>query len=173
MRENIDWPPPACPPLGIRPTTWACALTGNQICDFLVQGRRSTTEPHWPDKNEIILKYFIWCWLISVILILFNIENIIMKSNAVLCCDTRQNPVPARPRPSAVSGVGLGPFAESPGDVTAPSALRPLARAHLACACSGCSTQRWAGFSHWVKETSLQVQCLRLHQRRCSIKSLE
>nr|KAF6420629.1 hypothetical protein HJG59_009359 [Molossus molossus] len=29
VRENIDWLPPACPPLGIWPTTWACAPTRN------------------------------------------------------------------------------------------------------------------------------------------------
>nr|KAF6438102.1 hypothetical protein HJG59_008773 [Molossus molossus] len=29
MKENLNWPPPACPSPGIGPTTWACALTGN------------------------------------------------------------------------------------------------------------------------------------------------
>nr|KAF6425147.1 hypothetical protein HJG59_009215 [Molossus molossus] len=52
-RENMDWPPPACPPLGIRPTAWACALTGNRTGDLLVQGRHSTSEPHQPDTASL------------------------------------------------------------------------------------------------------------------------
>nr|KAF6500712.1 hypothetical protein HJG59_007773 [Molossus molossus] len=47
--RNIDerehWPPSAGPPLGIGPTSWACALTGNRTSDVFVWGPRSATEP--------------------------------------------------------------------------------------------------------------------------------
>ena len=40
QEKNTDWlPPPCCMQLsqpGIKPETWACALTGNQTSDLLV-----------------------------------------------------------------------------------------------------------------------------------------
>nr|KAF6492383.1 hypothetical protein HJG59_009588 [Molossus molossus] len=57
MRENINWPPTACPPMGIWPTTWACALTRNPNSDLLVHG---STLNHlatlaWPKCNIIFV----------------------------------------------------------------------------------------------------------------------
>nr|KAF6481222.1 nei like DNA glycosylase 2 [Molossus molossus] len=60
MRENIDWPPSACPPLRIGLSTRARVLTGNQTGDLLVRGstlnHRAT--PAGPDCLFVFLLFF-------------------------------------------------------------------------------------------------------------------
>ena len=48
-QRNTDWLPPYTPQLRIEPTTYACALTGNQTPDPWVYGTTlQPTEPHQP-----------------------------------------------------------------------------------------------------------------------------
>nr|KAF6500910.1 hypothetical protein HJG59_007937 [Molossus molossus] len=51
MRENIDWPPPACPPLGLGPQPGHMPLWGTKPTTSWCMGHCSTTEPHQPGRN--------------------------------------------------------------------------------------------------------------------------
>ena len=78
-RERETGLPLTCLQLGTWPATQACALTGNETCDFLgVQASTQSTEPHQPGLLLLLLIFILFLLLCVYFYILIQAFVLLM-----------------------------------------------------------------------------------------------